>query len=214
MKYPILIFFCLCNILRTNAQTEQQEFRIIEVYINYDWSLVSTGFGVYWIAPPLAQGIDAGFQFYSNKRWSSTLGLSHRKTGTVEFNGFRNPSFGGGDPFVGPVHIKYLEIFIDVPLWMRYNVINNARFKLGLASGARLNFYHFKYFAAPNWDGEEVSRKSTDFNIGLDVGLAQSFKIYKDMSLISSQTVSNYFKGELNNVASFEARLGFSFMVN
>jgi hypothetical protein len=209
MKTRLLIIFLITiSSVTLRSQTSEKLTGFSEVKLSYILSSMSAG-GYHFKKGETIIPYGTGLEFTYNlsKRFSSDFGIGFRTTGKRIVDSFVISEFG----YSGPVHNESRDIYLDIPVHIKFILLNSNPFKIFVASGPKGTITHVNYYSNPGYNGQEQRYKGTTFSAGIDFGISESLKINNKTGIFFSQFYAYYLTGDLSELESIDLKIGLTY---
>ncbi|RPI68345.1 MAG: hypothetical protein EHM47_14605 [Ignavibacteriales bacterium] len=206
-KSVIIILILVCSI-SLKSQTMEKTTGFSDMKFSYIISSMSAGGNHFEINETMIPiGIGWEMTYNLSKRFSTNIGIEFRTTGKRILDSFVISEWG----YSGPIHNEYRDIYLDIPFHINYKILNTRPFKVHLSSGPKETFYFYNNYYNPGYDGKEHRLKGTTSSTGLDFGLIETLKIFKQFGIFSSQYYGYYLFGHFSELESVDLKVGLTY---
>ncbi|OFY69995.1 MAG: hypothetical protein A2Y71_12085 [Bacteroidetes bacterium RBG_13_42_15] len=209
MKTKLLIIFLvtICSVT-LRSQTSEKITGFSDIRFSYFLSSMSAG-GYHFkkgeTIIPYGTGLELTYNL--SKRFSTDFGIGFRTTGKRIVDSFIMSEFG----YSGPIHNESRDIYLDIPVHIRFKLLNTRPFKIFIASGPKGTITHVNYYYNPGYDGQEQRYKGTTFSAGIDFGIIESLKINNRAGIFISQFYGYYLTGDLSELEFIDLKIGLTY---
>jgi hypothetical protein len=200
----LFVIFLSCWSTAVNSQTEKEISFFNDFRLSYSVSSMTAGgdyFKRHESLIPYGTSLEASI--LSFKRFSLEIGFEYRNSGNQIIDGIM---FTDPIGYSGPFHQETLDQYFDVFPHISYKVIKTNLFNVQILAGPKATFKKTRFLFRT--DEENILNTSMD-NVGLDLGLIESFKILDKLYLFTGQFRNQYF-GKYHFLKTIDLKLGMS----
>jgi hypothetical protein len=201
----LIVFLVIIGSFSVKSQTSEKFAGFSYIKLSYNVSSMSAGgdhFKKGETIIPFGTGLEINYNL--SKRFSFDFGFEFRTTGKRIIDSFIISEFG----YSGPVHLESRDIYFDIPVHLKFKVINTRPFKIFIASGPKGTITHVSYYSNPGYNGRENRYKGATFSSGIDFGMSESLKITNKIGIFTSQFYGYYLTGDLSELESVDLKAG------
>lgn len=212
MKFGLLIIFLFTiSSVTIRSQTSEKLTGYSEIRFSYCVSSMSAG-GYHFkkgeTIIPYGTGLELTYNL--SIRVSSDFGIGIRTTGKRIVDSFVISEFG----YSGPIHKESRESYLDIPVHIKFRLLNTTPFKIFISSGPKGTITHVYYYYNPGYNGQEQRYKGSSFSAGIDFGISESLKISNKTGIFFSQFYGYYLAGDLSELESIDLKIGLTYSFN